>query len=122
MTITTIVMAPIGRLMKKHHLHVATGMLVFASIDCRALGLPLSVNTPPSRGPATLAIPYIAPMKPVYIGRFTRGTLYATMISAPEKIPALPTPATARPMIRAIEFGATPQIREPNSKIPIAMR
>lgn len=61
-------------------------------------------------------------MNPVYIGRLTRGTEYATIINAPEKIPALPTPATALPMIRAMEFGATPQIRLPSSKIPIAMR
>ncbi len=59
-------------------------------------GLPLSVKTPPRRGPATEAIPYtvesamqlpniqvwndiLAPINPVYIGRFTSGTLYATI-------------------------------------------
>jgi hypothetical protein len=41
---------------------------------------------------------------------------------APEKIPAAPIPATARPMMRAVEFGATPQIREPISKMKRAMR
>jgi hypothetical protein len=44
------------------------------------------------------------------------------MIRAPEKTPALPIPAIALPIIRAIEFGATPQIRLPSSKIPIAVR
>jgi hypothetical protein len=41
---------------------------------------------------------------------------------APEKIPAAPTPATARPIMRAVEFGATPQISEPISKMKRAMR
>jgi hypothetical protein len=36
---------------------------------------------------------------------------------APEKIPAAPTPATARPIMSAVEFGATPQINEPTSKM-----
>ena len=44
------------------------------------------------------------------------------MMSAPEKIPADPRPAIARPMIKAIEFGAAPQIKLPSSKIPIAIR
>jgi hypothetical protein len=82
----------------------------------------LSVKAPPRRGPATLAIPYIAPINPVYIGRLTRGTEYATIIRAPEKIPALPTPATALPMIRAMEFGATPQMRLPSSKMAMVVR
>jgi hypothetical protein len=64
----------------------------------------------------------MAPINPVYIGRFTRGTEYATIINAPEKIPALPIPAMARPIIKAMELGAIPQIRLPNSKIAIAMR
>lgn len=80
------------------------------------------MNTPPSNGPATDAIPYMAPMNPVYIGRFTRGTEYATMIKAPEKIPALPMPAMARPIIKAMELGAAPQMRLPSSNMPIAMR
>jgi hypothetical protein len=61
-------------------------------------------------------------MNPVYMGRLTSGTEYAMMMSAPEKIPALPTPATALPMIKAMEFGATPQIRLPSSNMEIAMR
>jgi hypothetical protein len=40
---------------------------------------------------------------------------------APLKMPAAPTPATARPMMRAVELGATPQIREPTSKMKRAM-
>jgi hypothetical protein len=41
---------------------------------------------------------------------------------APEKMPAAPIPATARPMMRAVEFGATPQMSEPISKMKSAMR
>lgn len=44
------------------------------------------------------------------------------MIKAPEKTPALPTPATARPMMRALLVGAAPQTRDPSSKMPMAMR
>ncbi len=44
------------------------------------------------------------------------------MINAPEKIPAEPRPAIARPRIKAIELGAAPQIRLPSSKIPMAIR
>lgn len=35
-------------------------------------------------------------------------------------MPAHPTPAMARPTIRATEVGAMPQIKEPNSKMVIA--
>ena len=41
---------------------------------------------------------------------------------APEKSPADPTPAIARPMISAVEVGATPQINEPTSKMKMAVR
>jgi hypothetical protein len=44
------------------------------------------------------------------------------MIKAPEKMPAEPNPAIARPMIKAVELGDTPQTKEPTSKIPIAVR
>ena len=54
--------------------------------------------------------PYIAPISPEYIGLLTRGTAYAIMTRAPENIPADPTPATARPMIKATEVGAAPQM------------
>jgi hypothetical protein len=38
------------------------------------------------------------------------------MLSAPEKSPAAPIPATARPTINIFEDVATPQIRLPSSK------
>lgn len=46
----------------------------------------------------------------------------ATIRIAPEKTPAEPSPATARPMIKAVEVGAMPQMKEPSSKMNRAMR
>jgi hypothetical protein len=42
----------------------------------------------------------------------------AKMVSAPLVIPAAPSPAIALPTISMVEDRATPQITEPNSKIP----
>jgi hypothetical protein len=61
-------------------------------------------------------------MSPMYVGRLRSGTVTEMIKMAPEKIPAAPTPATARPMMRAVEFGATPQMSEPSSKMKSAMR
>jgi hypothetical protein len=61
-------------------------------------------------------------MRPMYVGRCLRGTVTEMIKIAPEKIPAAPTPATARPMMSAVEFGATPQINEPISKMNRAIR
>lgn len=36
--------------------------------------------------------------------------------------PALPSPAIARPMMNAIEFGAAPQMVDPISKIPMTVK
>ena len=44
------------------------------------------------------------------------------IITDPEKIPAEPSPAIARPRINAVEFGAAPQTADPISKTPIAAR
>ena len=41
---------------------------------------------------------------------------------APEKMPAAPMPAIARPTINVTESGAIPQISEPSSKSEIAER
>lgn len=41
---------------------------------------------------------------------------------APEKIPATPIPAMARPTIKTVLDGATAQIREPISKIRTAIK
>lgn len=42
--------------------------------------------------------------------------------SAPLKMPADPVPEGARPTIKAIELGATAEIREPTSKMKRAAR
>ena len=39
------------------------------------------------------------------------------MRTVPEKIPAEPRPAIARPMMRPVEVGVKPQMREPSSKM-----
>jgi hypothetical protein len=41
---------------------------------------------------------------------------------APENIPADPTPAIARPTMKALEFKALPQTADPTSNIKIAIR
>ena len=61
-------------------------------------------------------------MMPVNIGLLRGGAEYAMRVYAPEPIPAAPTPAMARPTIRASEFGATPQIRLPTSKTNMERR
>jgi hypothetical protein len=45
------------------------------------------------------------------------GTHPAIIVNAPFKIPEVPIPATARPIINILEEVATPQIKEPNSKM-----
>lgn len=39
------------------------------------------------------------------------GELLDLLTSAPVKMPALPNPTIVRPMMRALQFGATPQTR-----------
>lgn len=73
----------------------------------------------PRMGPRTLAIPKTAPKRPNNAGRLCKGTTGINMLKAPCSIPALPSPAIARPTIRLMELGAAPQIAEPTSKIPM---
>lgn len=56
-------------------------------------------------------------MDAVYIGRFCNGTVKATTTNAPVRIPALPQPAIALPIIKVVEFGATAQTKLPTQKI-----
>jgi hypothetical protein len=44
------------------------------------------------------------------------------MIMEPEYIPQEPRPAMARPIISPRELGVAPQIKDPISKIPSAVR
>lgn len=41
---------------------------------------------------------------------------------SPHKTPEEPNPAIALPMMKAVEFGAAPQTREPSSKQPMEER
>jgi hypothetical protein len=79
----------------------------------------LTVNTPPSNGPATDAIPHMPPRAPMKVGLLCSGTTCARMIRAPENMPAAPIPAIARPTISPILDGVTPQTKDPNSNMLI---
>lgn len=48
--------------------------------------------------------------------------MYVRMTVAPENIPVAPMPATARPTMNTVEFGAAPQMAEPTSKTTTAVR
>lgn len=80
------------------------------------------MKAPPISGPQTEAMPYILPSSAAYLARFSTGTDRVIMMKLPAKIPADPTPAMARPMIKAVEFGAAPQIADPSSKMMMATR
>jgi len=53
----------------------------------------------------------------VYLGLSAGATLSAMTMKLPEKIPAEPTPAIARPTMRLAEEGAAPHNALPASKI-----
>lgn len=55
-------------------------------------------------------------------GRFASGTEEAMMVSSPVSNPEPPTPASARPNINKFDEFATPEIREPSSKIAKPVR
>lgn len=59
--------------------------------------------------PATLATAKVAPMAPNSAGTRSGAALMATMMYAPEAIPAPPAPAIARPTIKAVLVGAIPK-------------
>lgn len=44
------------------------------------------------------------------------------IVKVPEKMPAQPMPAIARPIINAADEGAAPQMADPISKIKMAAR
>lgn len=75
------------------------------------------VKAPPIKGPNTDEIPNTMPNMLWNIGRLGRGIMGIIIIIAPEKMPALPKPATARPKIKTGEVGAAPQMAEPTSKM-----
>lgn len=67
-------------------------------------------------------IPNMEPMRPIYMGLFSNGNICVRMTEDPEKMPAEPMPAMARPMMKAVELGAPPQRAEPTSKMTVAIR
>ena len=81
-----------------------------------------SVKAPPMSGPITAATPYEAPITPVNAALFCGAEEKAIIVYEPDPRPAAPTPATARPTMRAGEFGETAQIRLPSSKMKMATR
>ena len=66
--------------------------------------------------------PNMAPIRPKNMGRFLSGTVKDKMVRHPEKMPPAPRPAIALPTMNTVLFGATPQIREPSSKIDTTAR
>lgn len=78
--------------------------------DTCAATMPCCMPTPmASKGPTALSMPKTAETSGVNMARFSSYVENAMMISAPEKMPAAPTLATARPAMRVVELGATPQ-------------
>ena len=62
----------------------------------------------------------ITPNKPKYFARSCSVVSSAMIMMPAEKIPAAPAPAMARPRMRTRMLGATPQTREPSSKMETA--
>jgi hypothetical protein len=62
------------------------------------------------------------PMIPVKTGRLFGVATNAIIVKAPLPMPADPAPEIARPTINALEFGATPQIKLPISKMKTEIR
>lgn len=69
-----------------------------------------------------VAIAYVPPITLWYAGLLAKGEIIVMVTSAPLKMPADPAPERARPMMKAIELGATAEIREPTSKMKRATR
>lgn len=82
----------------------------------------LSVNVPPNSGPITDPTAKTAAKRPWYIGRCRRGMVYTIITMSPENKPEEPMPAMARPIMKAVEFGADPQTADPISKSTMQVR
>jgi hypothetical protein len=80
------------------------------------------VNAPPITGPTTEEIKNTAPMKLWYKGLLRSGMICTVNTILPEKIPAEPRPAKARPTMKVEEFCETPQMRDPSSKMETLVR
>lgn len=68
-----------------------------------------------TKGPQTAETPNMAPLRDWNRGRFSGGDIREMMMRYPDCTAEAPTPEMARPMMKATEFGAVAQIREPTS-------
>ena len=75
------------------------------------------MKRPPRSGPNIDEAPNDKPNIEVATGRFRSGISGSVIIVPPEKTPADPRPAIARPIMKAVELGAAPHSVEPTSKI-----
>ena len=73
------------------------------------------VKAPPIIGPKHVAIPNALTIIPRYRGLLLKGATNPIITRAPWKIPAEPTPATARPRMNVGEFGAAAQSTDPTT-------
>lgn len=73
-------------------------------------------------GPSTDEIAKAMPKMAVKVGRLRTGISGSNIIIPPEKMPAEPIPAIARPIMKAVELGAAPQRADPASKMTIVIR
>ena len=73
------------------------------------------VKAPPTIGPKHVAIPNALTIIPRYRGLLLKGATNPIITRAPWKIPAEPTPATARPRMNVGEFGAAAQSTDPTT-------
>ncbi|KFY42780.1 hypothetical protein V494_02248 [Pseudogymnoascus sp. VKM F-4513 (FW-928)] len=103
---TSLVVRNVRRFTQKQNLHVRRGE---------------SVISPPSVGPRTDATPYILVTIPTNRGLWRICTVLATITRPPQKIPAAPNPATALPIMKAVELGAAAHTTEPTSNMAMAV-
>lgn len=82
----------------------------------------LSVIAPPTSGPIADPMLYMPKTIGDSIACFFKVTQYDRIVVVPLTKPAAPRPETARPMISAIEFGATAATMEPISKTASEMQ
>jgi hypothetical protein len=68
-----------------------------------------SAKTPPSNGPATLAILKMIPIKLTYTGACFGGTTHAMIVYVPPTTPPAPIPVMARPAINPALFLVAPR-------------
>lgn len=81
-----------------------------------------SVKTPPSKGPAAEAAPYMLVTTDTYRCLFLAGTTCPITVKVPHQRPPPAAPEMSRPMMKGTEVGAEALMIEPISKTTIEMR